>query len=180
MSKSKPLPSQTYLLECFDYSPDTGVLVWKQRPLSHFKNTHGMNIWNAQYSSSPVGWLMKDSRTMLSICKTKYLASRVIWKLMTGNDPTHQVDHININPSDDRWCNLREATPSQNSQNQNIRSDNTSGFKGVSFYKRRNKYQAALQINHKYFFLGWFDTAEEATNAYKIASLKHHKTFSIF
>jgi len=178
MSKSKPLPSQTYLLECFDYNPDTGLLAWKHRPLHHFKNTRGMNIWNARYPSKSARNPRPDGRFSTVVCNRKYLSSRIIWKLMTGNDPTHQIDHISINPSDDRWCNLREATQSQNNQNQNLRKSNSTGYRGVQFDKRFNKYYAKIQVNKQPIYLGCFDTAEQAAKVYRIAALKHHPNFN--
>jgi hypothetical protein len=50
--------------------------------------------------------------------------------MMTGEWPKTQIDHINLDKADNRWCNLREATQSQNFANTRILASNGSGFKG--------------------------------------------------
>ena len=177
MSKSKPLPSQTYLLECFDYNPDTGLLAWKHRPLHHFKNTRGMNIWNSRYPSKIAGTLV-TGRLGLVINNTRFMGHRVIWRLMTGKNPPHEIDHINRITSDNRWCNLRLATPSQNQHNRPLQRNNTTGFKGVYFHSQNKNYVARIMTEWKTVSLGSFDTAEQASEAYQAASLKYHKDFS--
>jgi hypothetical protein len=81
---------------------------------------------------------------------------------MTGRWPTCQVDHINRNPSDNRWSNLREAGRSENNFNR-IRYPN-SGFKGV--YPSGKKWIARICLKGgKYVTVGTFNTAEEAALA---------------
>lgn len=75
------------------------------------------------------------------------------------------IDHINGNPLDNRKCNLRIATPTQNNMNMKKRSDNISGYKGVGWQKKRNKWRARITINKKTIELGHFNTIEEAIKA---------------
>ena len=75
------------------------------------------------------------------------------------------IDHINGNPLDNRKCNLRIATPTQNNMNMKKRSDNISGYKGVGWQKKRNKWRARITINKKTIELGYFNTIEEAIKA---------------
>lgn len=86
------------------------------------------------------------------------------------------VDHINGDPLDNRRCNLRIATRSQNMANARAHRDG-SGYKGITFDKRRNKYFARICINYKTRFLGYYDTAEEAAEAYNKAAVN---TFGVF
>jgi hypothetical protein len=73
------------------------------------------------------------------------------------------VDHINGDSLDNRLCNLRIATVSQNSQNRNgLDSSNTSGFRGVSWDKRHKKWYAYLTVNKKRIFLGRYDSKIQA------------------
>jgi len=94
----------------------------------------------------------------------KYLAHRVAWFYMTGEWP-EEVDHINGNPSDNRWENLRLATHRQNLANTGLRATNSTGYRGVS--KNRGKYQAQIRIDGKRIMLGRFDTPEEASEVYE-------------
>ena len=82
------------------------------------------------------------------------------------------IDHINGNPSDNRKVNLRIATQQENTMNQKMRSDNSTGHKGVLLNKRSGKYIAVITKNHKSTHLGTFDTVEEAGVAYDDASAK--------
>ncbi len=90
-------------------------------------------------------------------------------KDLTGLD----VDHINGNPLDNRKSNLRVTTHQQNGFNRKISKNNTSGYKGVSFDKRRNKYVANIKVNYKIIYLGGYETAKEAAIAYNEAAKIH-------
>jgi hypothetical protein len=81
---------------------------------------------------------------------------------MTGRLPAHQVDHKNRNRADDRWDNLREATPAQNCANTSLSKFNTSGFRGVYFHKPTEKWLASARVRCERRYLGLFKTAEEA------------------
>jgi hypothetical protein len=88
------------------------------------------------------------------------------------------VDHENRNPLDNRKCNLRAATRSENAQNAKRRSDNTTGYKGVSFNKRIQRFQAQIYHNRKQIYLGSFLTAEEAYETYCKKASELHKEFA--
>jgi hypothetical protein len=88
-----------------------------------------------------------------------------------------EVDHIDGNGLNNCRNNLRLASPSENRRNQRKRSDNSSGFKGVSWYPQRGKWRALIGINGKIKHLGYFLTAEEAHQAYCLASAEIHREF---
>src|SRR4051812_1085602 len=73
------------------------------------------------------------------------------------NDKSVIVDHENLDGHDNRKFNLRVATKSQNAANSKKRSDNTSGYKGVSYDKRRNKWSSDIQANGIRIHLGRFN-----------------------
>lgn len=77
-----------------------------------------------------------------------------------------EVDHINRNKLDNRRSNLRSVTRSQNERNKSLRSDNTSGYKGVHWDKSHKKWYAGIRHDGKRIYLGRFATAEEASRAY--------------
>lgn len=88
------------------------------------------------------------------------------------------ADHIDLNLNNNRKSNLRQATKSQNAMNKNAGKNNTSGYKGVSFVKNRNKYRAYITLNQKQYFLGYYDNAIDAARAYNKAALKLHGEFA--
>jgi hypothetical protein len=89
-----------------------------------------------------------------------------------------QTDHKNRNGLDCRKSNLRIATRSQNVCNTGIRSDNLTGYRGVHFVKDRNYYRAVIQLNGSVFYLGSFQTAEEAALAYNKRAIDLHGEFA--
>ena len=91
-----------------------------------------------------------------------------------------QVDHINHDTLDNRKENLRLVTASQNRQNQRIRSNNTTGFKGVSFEQSVKKFYARIKVANKCIHIGPFLTPEAAYEAYKIAAIKNYGEFACF
>jgi hypothetical protein len=92
--------------------------------------------------------------------------------------PTEQCDHRNRDTLDNRRQNLRKCTTSQNQMNHSKHSNNTSGFKGVSWHKVNKKWQALIGLNWKIINLGFFETAEEAAIAYRRAALIYHAEFA--
>ena len=75
-----------------------------------------------------------------------------------------QVDHIDNNRTNNNITNLRWTSAKQNAQNRTKRSDNTSGYKGVSWSKNTQKWQAYIYINSKKITLGSFVNKDEAIN----------------
>ena len=80
------------------------------------------------------------------------------------------VDHINHETLDNRKENIRICTSSQNNWNTRKRKDNSTGLKGVSWNKRRQKYESLIMINKKHMWLGYFETKEEAHAVYMKAA----------
>jgi len=111
-----------------------------------------------------------------------YSLHRLAWIYMTGSWPKAQIDHINGNPSDNRFENLRECSPLENSRNRGMASHNTSGYKGVSFCKVaiKNPWRANMKIDGKLKHLGCFRNPEEAYFEYCINVIEHHKEFANF
>jgi HNH endonuclease len=106
------------------------------------------------------------------IGKVQHYQHRVIWKLVTGDWPKHELDHEDQNKANNAWLNLREATRAQNSQNKKVRSDSKLQVKGVVY--QFGKYRAHITVNRKMIHLGTFSTVEEAAAARKEAELRYH------
>jgi hypothetical protein len=101
---------------------------------------------------------------------------RTIMNLPIG-DKRH-VDHINGDSFDNRKCNLRVCEPIENWWNAKIRSDNTSGYKGVSWSKSNAKWSARIKKSGKRVHLGYFEKAEDAYAAYCKAAKDLHGNFA--
>jgi hypothetical protein len=101
-----------------------------------------------------------------------YLEHRIIWLWKTGEFPKNEIDHINSNRSDNRWCNLRPATRLQQMANTPLRKDNIIRLKGVSRH-HRGKWIARVRLKGKLVFRGTFHTPEAAHAAYCAVSSWH-------
>ena len=100
-------------------------------------------------------------------------------RLIIGlTDPDVKVDHRDRNGLNNTRTNIRACSHGQNMRNSGTRSDNTSGFKGVYFDKRRGKWAAQIVVNGKNRYLGSFITPEEAHQAYCRAADELHGEFA--
>jgi hypothetical protein len=108
----------------------------------------------------------------------KYLAHRLAWLWMTGVWPDGEVDHWDTNGANNAWANLRAATRPQQLMNASKRSDNTSGYKGVSFDPRRGTWYARVESNGRKQWIGSFPTPEAAKLARDAAADLFHGDFA--
>jgi hypothetical protein len=88
------------------------------------------------------------------------------------------VDHKNGDGLDNRKSNLRPCTQSTNGMNRGVPANNSTGYKGVSYVKRTGKYHAYINSKRKRKFLGYYDTAEKAYEAYLAAVKDTHGEFA--
>ena len=111
-------------------------------------------------------WYAVRSRSSGPRPRKMYLMHAVIG----GNIKT---DHKNGNGLDNQRHNLRPASNQQNAANQLVaRKNNTSGFKGVTFRRDREKWKAQIRVANRLLFLGLFQNREEAARAYNRAATK--------
>ena len=156
---------QEFLKSILDYNEETGVFLWK---VSRGCIRKGEEAGNTR----------PDGYYRIRIENKPYFAHRLAWLYIHGKFPDNHIDHINGDTSDNRLSNLREATNQQNQYNvTKLRCDNSTGYKGVSFNKRDNKFQAQIRINGKLIFLGYFDSAKKAGAAYERAAKNFHGEF---
>lgn len=146
------------------YDPDTGVFYHKA---SFFKSKNGKPI--------RPGW--RGGYALIRIGGKTYSAHRLAWLYMTGRFP-ELIDHIDMNPANNKWSNLREATRSQNKANQRKRRDSSSPYKGVYWGRRQKKWGAHISFNNKRHHLGYYVSAEMAHAAYAAAAAKLHGEFA--
>jgi hypothetical protein len=146
------------------YNPETGVITRIRKP----RNTR----WKAgETTGSP----NNHGYIKVGVLRHKFTAHRLAFALHYGRWPNGQIDHIDHDRANNKITNLREVTEMQNHQNAAKRSDNTSGYKGVSRVNRKIKtWQASIKSGGKQKFLGTFLTAEEAACAYDSAARELH------
>ena len=152
--------TQKQLKNLLCYDPDTGVFIRRKN-----NKVAGHPLASRPYL-----------RTMLR--GREYYMHRLAFLYMTGSFPEKEVDHVNGVKDDNRWANLRTATPFENSVNVHThRSHNKLGVLGVS--PSGSKFIAKLTTKGRQQHLGTFDTAEEAHNAYLEEKRKQHKTCTL-
>lgn len=150
-----------------EYDQNSGVFRWKNSPHASFK------------VGDVVGSVNNHGYWTIRLKGKLYQAHRLAFLYCHGFMPK-QVDHINGVRSDNRLTNLRAATSPTNQWNRSKNTNNTTGFKGVFLFKPTGKYQAKIGVNNKKIHLGYFDSAEEASEAYKQAARLHHGDFARF
>lgn len=154
------------LRELLDYDPETGIFTWK------------VKVRSQTVIGEEAGGLSGKGYGRIQIKGVRYYTHRLAWYYHYGVEPKEQIDHVNGVKGDNRLSNLREATNAENNRNQGKQSNNTSGFKGVSLKKSTKKFVAECWVNGKKHFLGSYDTAELAHEAYKAFAKEHHGDFA--
>lgn len=117
------LPPRDFLEICLAYDLNTGRLTWKERPRDHFPSDWAHSHWNKLWSGKEAftsadedGY--RGGTLTFAGSKKRYKAHRVIWKIMTGDDPA-VIDHADGNPLNNAWVNLREVSLAENARNVN-------------------------------------------------------------
>lgn len=115
MPKAKKIPHSRHdIRQRFRYDPETGTLSWRKGPRA---GKNAARVYTYVISR-------------VSIDDEKFTASHLIWKYMTGRDPVGVIDHINRDPTDHRWENLRETNQRANALNASYRP-NAAGRRGI-------------------------------------------------
>jgi hypothetical protein len=126
------------------------------------------------------GWnVVQDRRRwyVQRMNKDTHRIERLHRTIMGVTDPKTQVDHKDGNGLNNSRSNLRLCGASGNQMNRGPTRSNTSGYKGVSWVKRRGTWQAQITCQRAHYHLGFFDTPEAAHAAYKDAAVRLHGDF---
>lgn len=152
-----------YLKENLSYDPATGLFKWIKRK--------GGRAFNSEPGNT-----MPNGYKRIKLPSGSYLQHRLAWLYMTGVMPTKFIDHIDGNPSNNKFDNLREVSQSLNIQNRRkaSKANKSSKLLGVSYHSRDKLWRARIMINGKDMCIGYFKDKFEAHNAYLEAKRKHH------
>lgn len=148
------------------YDPETGVFTRRVGVKGAAAGTIAGDVTGHGYGRIAVDYM-------------RYHAHRLAWFHFYGRWPVGDVDHINGVRTDNRIANLREGSRGDNMQNQRApRRDNRSGLLGVEVH-RTGRFTARIKANGKRYYLGIFDTPEEAHAAYIAAKRRLHSFCTI-
>lgn len=153
------------LRRILSYDPETGICRWRVDRGKKVKAGAVAGTKNA------LGYYM------IGVGGRRYYTHRVAYALMTGEWPQHLVDHIDMNPGNNRWANIRHATKAENMQNRGMQRDNTTGAKGVWLHDD-GKYRAEIIAYGVKRRLGSYATVAEASAAYEAAAKVLHGRFA--
>jgi hypothetical protein len=143
------------------YDPETGLLICSM-------NRRG----SKNKAGDILGSINRSGHVEVQLDGRKYFVHRLAVLYMTGEMPDGVIDHINRNPADNRWINLRVVTQVENGHNQNrLPEHNKTGYVGVHHWN--GKYRAKLVVNKKQLHLGTFDDPAAASAAYEAAKQTH-------
>lgn len=148
------LISYDRLRQLLDYDPGTGAFRWKitkgRAKAGQFAgatDTYGYRV--------------------IRVDGALYKAHRLAWLHTHGEWPNGLLDHINRAPGDNRLCNLREATPSENMHNANRKSK--SGVAGVRWRAERDRWVAQIRVGYRVYVIGSFTNKQDAIDARRAA-----------
>lgn len=139
-------------LEKYEYNPDTGLFT---RKVADNYNEVGSAVCTEM-----------NGYIQVTLRRQGIFAHRLAFLFMTGDFPKGEVDHINHDRKDNRWCNLREVSSDENQRNSSLRSDNTSGVVGVNL-TANGKWIARINTGSRGSrkHLGVFENLEDAIKA---------------
>jgi hypothetical protein len=147
------------VLELLTYCPASGIFT---------RNT----AVSGRPAGSQAGAITRNGYLQISIDGTLIYAHRLAWFVCYGYFP-RVADHVNRNRLDNRIANLRDVTPKQNAENSKHYKNNTSGYKGVMWDRRYQKWVAIVNHNGRRVYVGRFVDVYDAHQAYtrKVAEL---------
>lgn len=157
-----------------DYDPDSGELRWRERPVTR---PHDVT-WNKRFAGKVAGCPTGHGYLRVYIDGRHHYAHRLAWCHHHGEWPETGIDHINGNGSDNRIANLRLADQLKNLKNAKLSTANSSGIKGVGWFRPIGKWRARIRHNGREVSLGYYDDKREAERVVRAARERLHGAFA--
>lgn len=164
MSKQLTVERLRHLLT---YDPETGLFHRRVDVIAR----HGVVIRKA---GTPADLKLKSGYRRVIVDGIQCLSHRLAWFYMTGVWPDFEIDHRDKNRANNRWANLRDVTGSVNMQNSSGHRDSKSGLLGAHWDPEKKRWSSKIRVNGVNHYLGRFDTALAAHEAYMKAKAQHH------
>ena len=154
------------------YSPETGMC-WRVDKRTGNWNLVTPGTLNGKYTQLKIGSLQLQLHRIVA---EVFLNAG---KPLTSQQEVDHILHVDGSHWQDRLDNLRICSRSENSRNQRLKSNNSSGFKGVCWDKQSGKWIAQILISSRQQRLGYFTTPEAAAEAYDAAAISHFGEFAL-
>lgn len=142
------------------YDLNTGIFRWNKTVTGYVKKGY------------EAGYLKSNGYVNIKINYKDYKAHQLAFLYVLGYIP-EEIDHENHITFDNRWINIFPSNRTDNCRNKPMYANNTSGFTGVTLYKKTGQWQANIRINGKQKYLGRFDDINDAIEARKQANIKY-------
>ncbi|WP_420140141.1 HNH endonuclease [Sphingomonas sp.] len=165
------LPPASVVRQLVRYDPETGEINWLLRAPSSFPVQNKKRA--ADQYNTRLGGKRADFKASEKGYRKVYIEGRQImahqaaWCYYYGDWPYSKLDHINGDASDNRICNLRKVTTTENARNAQRSSINTSGQTGVHWCRTTGKWVARITSNYVKKHIGRYDNFEDAVAARK-------------
>lgn len=158
------LDTKESILSVLDYCQKTGVFTWKFRDRAQFSDDRAFSLWNERNCGKRAGRVAPRGTTVngksykknyrfISFDGFGYAEHRLAWIAVYAQTPA-VIDHINGDGTDNRICNIRNGTRSDNQKNLKIAQNNTSGVTGVRFHKSSKRWLAEFGCRKHGTFVG--------------------------
>lgn len=170
MKNNRTLLRAEYLRKILYYDPETGMFTWRV-PTCRIR----IGDVAGSYDKS-TGYLKIGITLDGKLCK--FYAHRLAWLYVYGVWPAGGLDHIDRNRINNEIINLREATQGENNINQKKRTNCSSIYIGVSWYKSSNRWVSEIKTDGKRNIIGYFKDEKDAAIAYNLAALSRNLKFN--
>lgn len=134
------------------YDPETGLFHWR---VKRSNSSRADGVAGSCCGENAAYWRLRFDGVV-------YLAHRVAWLFMTGQWPNGPIDHRDLDKLNNRWANLRAASPTENNANTRGRGKFAKGTTRLP----HGRFMAQIKKDGRSIYIGSFDTEADAAAAY--------------